>query len=101
MTKNYTAKVYADLITKFFNEPILVKSLVYTTEEDPMALPESFENLVESWKKCNVDVDDRVWENSRHARLLKTHSEEYEKCIINFLQQVSQSKKDQDFNSKL
>ena len=101
MTKNYTAKVYADIITKFLNEPILVKSLVYTTKGDPMALPESFENLVKSWKKCKIEVDDRVWENSRHAMLLKTHPEEYENCIINFLQLVSQNKKNQDFNSKL
>merc|ERR1719320_21593 len=95
VTKNHTVKVYEDIIEKFLNEPLSVKSLIYTTKGDPMALPKSFENFVASWKKGGVDVDDRVWENSRHARLMMTHLEEYKKCILNFLLTTSQNKENQ------
>ena len=101
ITKNYTAKIYDDIIQRFLNEPLSVKSLVYTTKGDPMALPESFENLVASWKKGGIDVDDRVWENSRHASLMMTHLEEYKKCIFNFLLVTSKNKEDESFKSKL
>ena len=101
ITKNYTAKIYDDIIHKFYNEPVTVKSLVYTTKGDPMALPKSFENLVTFWKKGGADVDDRIWENSRHARLMMTHLEEYKKCILNFLLTTNQKKENQSLKSKL
>lgn len=87
-TKPFTVKYYESAITTFREAPCHVPSILFTTENDPMALPSEFNSLVEDWKRLGIDVVDKIWTESKHASILRTHPEQYRKYIYSFLSKV-------------
>ena len=101
VTNPFTVSVYNDTIEYFRSKSLPVASLIYTTEGDPMARRESFESLVEDWRKNHENVRSKVWVNSEHAGLLKTHPLEYTREVNNFVQGVLKEEPEVKLDSKL
>ena len=76
-TKHCTVKMYDKLIDILKYDSLIVPSLVMSSLDDPLGLPESYQDLVCSWEKQNPNVISKLWSNSTHAQHLKHHKKEY------------------------
>ena len=80
-SKPYTVDYFNESIEVFKHNSPTAPSLLLKADKDEMALPEAFQDLVEAWCIRNDDVTFKVFENSYHIGILKTHPEEYHDLI--------------------
>ena len=70
----------------FKNSPLLVPTLIFASENDPMSDTDTLRDMVENWKvKAMFPVTFQVWERSGHCAHLIHHSQKYQHLLGEFL----------------
>jgi len=85
LTKPFTIQLYNELIDTIKYNPLIVPSLLMTSDQDPMAQPHAFNEFVILWKSLGIDLSYQVWTNSEHVKHLKFHKESYTTLIYDIL----------------
>lgn len=85
LTKAFTVKVYNQSINAIKYDPPKVPSLLMTSNNDALALPETFLEFVHSWKNSGVDVSYKIWNDSKHAQHFRYHPDEYRNLVYQVL----------------
>lgn len=84
LTKRHTVKYYNKTIEAIkFRQP-KVPSLMMSSKNDPMLIPEALEDFYQSWSKCQP-VSLKMWEESGHSQHLRYHPDEYVSLIEDLL----------------
>ena len=84
-TKPFTVKIYNQLIDEIKFRPLKVPTLLMSSDNDPMALPEAFTEFVEIYRSQGMAVTDKSWTNSAHVQHLKFHPTLYKQMIYKLL----------------
>ena len=85
LTKPFTVRMYNELIDTIKYNPLIVPSLLMTSEQDPMATLSAFNEYVDTWKGLGIELTHRVWTNSEHVKHLKYHKEAYTALLYDLL----------------
>jgi len=89
VSKPFTVDYFNESIDVFKNHSPTVPSILLKADQDNMALPEAFNDLVQSWSKRNSNVSFKILDNSYHIGLLKTHPEQYQDMIAELVNNVT------------
>ena len=85
LTKPFTFHIYNELIDTFKYDPLIVPSLLMTSDEDPMVTLEVFDEYVDTWKSYGMKLTHRVWTDSEHVEHLEYHEEAYTVLLFDLL----------------
>ncbi|CAK8672586.1 unnamed protein product [Clavelina lepadiformis] len=85
LSRPFTVKIYTEAIDAMKLRPCVVPSLILSSTDDPMALPESVKDFIRSWENVGVDVTSKVWTDSGHVQHLRNHPVLYKDMLYEVL----------------
>ena len=85
VTKFATTKIYDKVIDNLKYDPPYIPSLIFSSVNDPLAVPLAFNDFVDGWKRLPFDVVSKVFSDSAHAQHLLYHRETYCKLLNTLL----------------
>ena len=104
LTKKHTVDFYEVVIDQFVNRPLRTPVQFFYSLNDPMASPESMQEIIDLWRDdpaYKMDIAVKCWEKSIHSRHLKKHPEEYTQTLQQFLLHTGQLHSSEILLSKL
>ncbi|XP_033634587.1 uncharacterized protein LOC117295907 isoform X1 [Asterias rubens] len=93
LTRSYTVAHYDRFIDIFWNNPFKTSVLCIYSSQDPMCKTESMERLIDLWKVRTGNVPHfKQFDGSHHAECLRNFPEEYEDCLVKYLNTLNLDK---------
>lgn len=87
--RRQTVNYFNTSIDAFWNSPITAPALFFFCENDALSNPQAMEEVIDYWRKREINITVKKWEESTHAGHLKRHQQEYLTTLNMFLDSLS------------
>ncbi|XP_033634674.1 transmembrane protein 53-like isoform X1 [Asterias rubens] len=93
LTHSYTLSQYERLHDIFWNNPFKTSVYCIYSSQDPMCKTESMEEFIDLWKVRTGNLPHfKQFDGSHHAECLRNFPEEYEDCLVKYLNTLNLDK---------
>ncbi len=91
LTKKFTVEYYDFCVRRLHNDPLVVPTFIYYSQNDPLSSPEALQNFIGHLRSHHpkMDLSFKCWAKSGHAAHLRLHEEEYVSELASFLERTN------------